>query len=310
MKKSARISILANSTFASGTWSIAVVLSAFLMLQSQVYGQTTVIDFESLPVPETGFFNGDVNGTSPFRDNFRITGTRDNFGEPETLQLWSIGGVEFFNGYTEAFGSWNGFSWSNVVDPTTPGFANQYASVAGGGSDGSGSAVAGENYILSFSEDFSYFNLPELGRAESIDITNSTWAALAMRDGDGPSKKFGGPTGDDEDFFKITFTGYSQTDKTGAVTGAVEFLLADYRFEDNSLDYIVNQWTQVDLTGVGDARSIALTMESTDVNNFGIATPVYAALDNLTFTSVPEPTATAVILAAMAIFTGRRRRSS
>ncbi len=283
-----------------------IVLSILCHTCHNVSAQTT-LTFESLPVPTAGFFNGDTNGGSPFRDNFTITGTRDNFGETEFLQLWEEEGVEFFNGYTPAFGSWNGFAWSNVVDTTTPGFGNQYASFAGGGSDGAGGAVAGENYAVAFS-DSSYFNLPDQQDLVSIDLTNTTFAGIAIRDGDEFSNQFGGETGDDEDFFSVVFTGYDDVDRGGNEIGSVEFFLADFRFADNTLDFIIDQWTTVDLSSIQNARSVGLTFTTTDIGEFGPNTPTYVAIDNLSFaTSVPEPNSLLLLLLASTTILQRRK---
>ena len=254
-----------------------------------LFGQTS-LSFESLPVPATGFFNGDTNAGSPYRDNFTITGTDDNFGETEFLQLWEEDGVNFFNAYTPTFGSWNGFAWSNIADSNTSGFGNQYAAFSGGGSDGAGGAVAGENYAIGFSN-ASYFNLPDHQDLDSVDLTNTTYAGISMRDGDAFAKKFGGDTGNDEDYFSVTFTGYDDFDLTGNAVGSVEFFLADYRFNDNSLDYIIDQWTNVDLRSIQFARSVELSFTTTDNGDFGPNTPLYVAIDNFSFsvTAIPEP---------------------
>ena len=53
------------------------------------------------------------------------------------------------------------------------------------------------------------------------------------------AKKFGGTTGNDPDFFKVTVKGY----KGGVLTtDSVPFYLADFRFANNALDYIVDSW--------------------------------------------------------------------
>ena len=56
-------------------------------------------------------------------------------------------------------------------------------------------------------------------------VTNSTYAAISMRDGDQFAKKFGGESGDDPDFFRLVAHGY----KDGSLTDSVEFFLADYQ---------------------------------------------------------------------------------
>lgn len=261
----------------------------------------TVVDFNSLPTPASGFFNGDTNAGSPYRDNFTITGSRDNFGEPETLQQWTTEGVDFFNGYTPAYGSWSGFSWSNVVDITTAGFSNQYAAFPGSASDGI--------YAVGFGNTF--LNLPQDARISSVEIANTTYAALTMLEGDtnNIAKQFGGLSGNDEDLFSVTLTGYAGLDGTGSETGSIEHILADYRFADNSLDFVQDDWQRVDLAGLGDARSIGLSFFSTDTGTFGINTPTYVAIDNLTFTSVPEPNALALGAAFLIATLCRRRRS-
>ncbi len=287
-------------------------LIASLIWTTGTQAQTTVVDFESLPVPTEQFFNGDTNASSPYRDNFSITGTRDNFGETEFLQLWESSDVEFFNAYTPGFGSWNGFSWSRVTDTTTSGFANQYASFSGGGSDGAGGTITGTNYAVGFGNQI-FFNLPEAAELQSIDVTNTTYAGISMRDGDSFAKKFGGVSGNDEDFFKLTLTGFDDLNLNGSSTGALDIYLADYRFSDNSKDYILDTWNQFDLTDLGSARSVGFSFTTTDNGDFGANTPLFVAIDNLNYSinSVPEPAVPlALSMWALALAARRSRRSS
>ena len=290
--------------------SFFLMVSLAFLWTPKSQAQLTVVDFESLPVPASHFFNGDTNASSPYRDNFTITGTRDNFGETEFLQLWKSNDVEFFNGYTPGFGSWNGFSWSKVADTTTPGFANQYAAFSGGGSDGAGGTVAETNYAVGFGNQ-SFLNLPDAAELNSIDITNTTYAGISMRDGDSFAKKFGGVSGNDKDFLKLTLTGFEDVNLNGGSTGAVDVFLADYRFSDNSEDYILDSWNQFDLTDLGSARSIGFSFTSTDNGDFGANTPLFVAIDNLSYSihSVPEP-ATPLVLSlwAFALITRRSRK--
>ena len=290
---------------------IKITTLAFItfVLPASIFAQT-IVDFEALPIPTAGFFNGDTNAASPFRDNFTITGTGTNFGQTEFLQTWETDGVNFFNSYTPAFGSWNGFSWSTITDATTVGFGNQYASFAGGGSDGAGGTSIDGTYAIGFGNR-SFFNLPENAILESVDVTNTTYAGISMRDGDAFAKKFGGVSGDDEDFFSVTFTGYDQTDMQGNTISSFEYFLSDFRFDDNSQDYILSNWQNVDLSALGNARSVGLTFTTTDVGTFGANTPLYAAFDNLTFevTAVPEPVNLMAFSFGLALFTLKRRRS-
>ena len=84
---------------------------------------------------------------------------------------------------------------------------------------------------------------------------------------------------------------------TGTATGSQTFYLADYRSSILANQYVVQAWTPVDLTGLGNAQSLNFVFESTDEGAYGINTPTYVALDNLTVATapVPEP-ATATLL--------------
>lgn len=168
-----------------------------------------------------------------------------------------------------------------------------------------GGGVAGStNYAVGYGS--SMINLPVGKAAAWVYVTNTTTAFYSMNDGDMFAKKFGGSTGNDPDFFEVIFTGYTGQDATGGTTGSVTFRLADFTFSDNSLDYIVQQWTLVDLTPLGSASSIQLSFASSDVGAFGINTPTYVALDNLML--IPEPTSGLLLAMAGAVMTLRRRR--
>lgn len=181
-------------------------------------------------------------------------------------------------------GPFSGFVVSNVNNTTTAGFTNQYAAITGADAGGSG------NYAIGYA--VGSIDLPAGVVAAELKLTNTTYAALSMRDGDMFAKKFGGASGNDADFFKVTFTGYSGLGGAGSVVGVpVEFYLADYRFADNSLDYIVTSWETLSLEGLSGAASIGIGFESSDVGLFGINTPTYVAIDDLVLAAVviPEP---------------------
>src|SRR5690606_22782125 len=120
---------------------------------------------------------------------------------------------------------WSGFSVSNVVDVTTAGFNNQYASYAGGGSASSNYGVFYYSGEISFSQDRA---------VSSMDVTNTTFAGLSMLNGDTYSKQFGSVNGADgnpdgtngEDFFLLKIVALDDQDQPTGDT--VEFYLADY----------------------------------------------------------------------------------
>ena len=220
-------------------------------------------------------------------------------------QGFSSAQVGFNNTYTDfgSFETWAGFAYSNITDNPTPGFGNQYSAWPGGGEGGS------SNYAVGFYDDFASvaptitFNVEKA--VIGMDVTNTTYAALTMLNGDSFSKKFGGASGDDPDFFTLHITG---RDALGDVTGVVDFDLADYRFVDNEQDYIVDAWTFVDLTALGAVKSLELSFSSSDVGSFGINTPVYVAVDNVQ--AVPTPGAAVMgAVGLMLVAGGARRRA-
>jgi hypothetical protein len=100
-----------------------------------------------------------------------------------------------------------------------------------------------------------------------------------MRDGDLYGKKFGGTTGNDPDWFKLTIKKWHN----GTLgNDSVEFYLADFRSSDNSEDYIVKDWRWVDLSTLGNVDSLTFIMTSSDVGTYGINTPLFFCIDNFT----------------------------
>ncbi len=230
-------------------------------------GDLLIANFEDLPLDPESYWNGsDLSGG------------------------FTSGPAFFRNSYDEAFGSWSGFSYSNMANDSIPGFLNQYSAITAEGFDPV--ASGGVNYAVAYvSTDWiTAEQIPivldvtgkSAGNVQGFYVTNSTWAALAMENGDEFTKKFGGETGDDPDYFKLYTWGYAD----GLPTDTVGFYLADYRFPDNGNDYIVNTWEWVDLSSLGPVDSLKFMMESTDTGQFGINTPTYFCLDDLTFTAM------------------------
>jgi len=255
-----------------------LLTALFLVLATASHVQADkIVDFDELTLPVGGFFDG------------------YGFGAPSGS--WQSQGVVF---NTNQFGP--GWSYSKVNDNTIPGFANQYAAFTEWDFSGSGNYVIGTAFSGG-----AFMDLPTGYYADSLRVTNATYPALSMTNGDAFAKQFGGISGSDPDFFKVTFTGYSQPGANGSTTGSVDFYLADYRFTDSAQDYIVDTWELLDLTTLGAARSIDFAFASSDVGNFGINTPLYVAIDNLELTAIPEPSSF-VAIAGLGITAIRRRR--
>ena len=241
-------------------------------------------------------------------EDVSFTGQYDENWSP--ANGFTSAGAFFNNDYNSTFSSWADFAVSRVIDNTTPGFGNQYAAYAPARAAGAGAGLNGSlQYAVGYVSDFS--PLPRITFADgerplTLAITNTTYGGLSMRDGDGWGKKFGGATGNDPDFFKLTING---RDASNGLTGTVEFFLADFRSATNALDYIVNDWTTVDVSSFSaSTRALEFSVISTDNDpQFGIKTPAYFAVDNIT--TVPEPATAALFLLGVVGLVTRRSRN-
>ena len=230
---------------------LAVICTLFTQAQ-------TVATFENLTLAPESYWNGsDLGG-----------GFADGNGY-------------FVNSYDTAYFSWSGFGYSNVTDDTTVGWSNQYGNISGSGYSGSANYVVANGY--------GDMKIQLTGNAaggtyvKGTYINNSTYSYYSMRDGDQFAKKFGGVSGDDADWFKLTVTGWLNGQ---AKNDTVNFMLADFTFTDNSQDYILNEWTWLDLQVLGNVDSLQFSLSSSDAGQWGMNTPAYFVLDNFTTADV------------------------
>jgi len=184
------------------------------------------------------------------------------------------GGAFFANSYNPSWGSWVGFAYSNITDTATAGLAGQYNAITGSGQGGSA------NYAIccvGWAEPPTV-TLDTPAIVGGLYVTNNNYAYYSMLNGDAFAKKFGGDSGNDLDWFLLTIIG---KDSAGDVTGTIKFYLADFRFEDNSHDYIVDTWQFVDLASLGTVKSLEFSLSSSDVSPWGMNTPTYFAIDTI-----------------------------
>lgn len=204
--------------------------------------------------------------------------TQDYYNGSDEAGDIVIGNFTLSNSYNSSWGSWNGFAVSKVQDITTAGFGNQYASFANGGAAGS------SQYGMWYSNGTIEFNTSKV--LKSIQITNATYAAISMRDGDEFAKQFGSvnsaagtPDGTNgEDWFLLQIVPLDENDVL--VGDTIDFYLADYRFADDNDDYIVDSWETIDLGNV-TAKKLAFVLSSSDNGEWGMNTPGYFSIDNL-----------------------------
>jgi hypothetical protein len=190
----------------------------------------------------------------------------------------------FANVYDTAFGGYwaAGWAYSNETDVATAG--NQFSSFVGSGFGGS------DNYAVASAYGNVGLALINIGGISmGVDnpeffVSTSTYAAQSMLNGDTFGKVFGdsldalgavdGTNG--EDWYKLTVYGFM----LGGLVDSQEVYLADYRFSNDSLDYISDNWNVVLMSGFMDSLNFVLS--SSDVGSFGMNTPAFFCLDHIT----------------------------
>ena len=260
-----------NVTMTATSNGLSVSEDFVVGVRPEITGDYRVATLGDLPLDEESYWNGS-DGSGGF-----ISGP-----------------AYFYNDYNPDFMSWIGWAYSSMSDISTPGWSNQYSAITGEGVNPSG----GSGYGVAYASPASSVVFAD-GSAHEVKgfyVTNSTYTALTMKQGDAFSKKFGGPDGNDRDLFRLTVEGFAES----SPRGSVDFLLADYTYSWNEKDYIIETWQWVGLTSLGKIDSLAFTLSSTDVGDWGMNTPAYFNIDNL----VVVPDEAPVVAAPLADVSG------
>ncbi len=260
-------------------------------------GANTVVDFSDLTLPnatsQTQFAPNGITATGYYWDGPDPNGSTqpDGYGGTETVGQFTSGGLSFTNRSDITYpGVWEGFSYSNVVDTTTQGYTNQFASITGGGRYGPGST-----YAVAYQGVYSpTITLPAPTTVLNMDVANTTYAYYSMLDGD----SFGDTAFSSSDSFQLSIQGY---DTNGQSTSGEPVV-----FDLASGTNILSSWSTVNLSGLGDdVKSLQFSLTSTQPY-----TPSYFALGDLNV--VPEPSTLALLSvgALAALVAWRRGRSN
>ena len=224
-----------------------------------------------------------------FDDN---TLAADTFFAPEGNTSFISGGTSFdHNWNTEWDCCWGNFTYSNKQDTTTIGYTNDRSAITG-----TGVGTGQDNYAVSYSN--ASINFAGATHVESAFITNTTYAYLAVKNGE---DGFGSVKGPFEvgDFFNLTINGLDQNEN---IISTFDFALADG-------SDVVDSWTLVDFSSLGTVYGLSFSYSSSDVGDYGINTPTYFAIDNIDIQAVPVPASALLFLSALAGLAIRKVRS-
>ena len=193
---------------------------------------------------------------------------------PEGQNELPSGGWVFTNSSYPSWGFWGGFTVSNRTDLTPTGMDAQYTAITGCGYDGS------SQYAVAYTYGVQTDVYAADGQSHTITgcyVTNNLWAYQHVLYGESGVTPFGGPTGNDPDWFKLTATGKNAA---GQTIGTLDFYLADYRFDNPEDDYVLDTWEWFDLSPLGSVATISFSLSSTKSNYGGMITPAYFCMDN------------------------------
>ena len=179
---------------------------------------------------------------------------------------------EFEYFYNEEYAYWGGFAQSKVKDANAANgvFANQYAVY-------NDSAASGDSFLIYY---YDSFNEPCDIRLKrdvllsdvKLNLTTYAYASITNEAINDFARAF-----IDGDYLKVIFTGMKGND----VTGVVECYVVDFR--DGKREMATN-WSEYSLSGLGEGYNrVRVTIETTDVGEWGANTPLYIALDDLTY---------------------------
>ena len=199
-------------------------------------------------------------------ENFDVAMTQEStYGfENEVFEF------EYF--YNEEYAYWGGFALSNVkdTDPANGLFSNQYAVF-------NDSAASGENFLIYYYDSFNepcdiVLKKPVHLSVVKLNLTTYTYASITNEAINDFARAF-----TDGDYLKVVFTAM----KGNEITGVDECYVVDFR---DGKRIMATDWTEYSLVNLGsDYDHVRVTIETTDIGEWGANTPLYIALDDLVY---------------------------
>jgi hypothetical protein len=183
--------------------------------------------------------------------------------------------MAFDHFYNKEYGYWGGFVQSRVKDMNAANglFANQYAVY-------NSAAYSGDSFLLYY---YDAYNEPCDIRMKTkgmrltsvrLNLTTYTYASITNEDINDFARVF-----TDGDYLKVVFTSM----RNGQEKRRVECYVVDFR---NGKRDMATDWRKYDLSDLRlgeEYDRVRVTIETSDVGEWGANTPLYIAMDDLTY---------------------------
>jgi hypothetical protein len=222
-----------------------VLMVAALLCTFACFAQ--VVDFEDLTLnPNSSWIGSD--GTGQFTSSY----------------------LTLYNDYDNNYGSWQGFAYTNGTDTESNSYSNLSSCVGHGASNSDyyvtayiGTDWMGDNSQIPVAMKINTANsgnFANRGAYFCMPVLLKKWV-----DREYASNHF---------YFKLKASAYAN----GTLIGDSEIMMADFT-EGNS--YMMDDWTYVDLSWIGNADSLNfVALSNDDAGGWGINTPMYFCMDN------------------------------
>ena len=197
-------------------------------------------------------------------------------GDAEYVYGYKTEYFEFQHFVDEEFGYWGGFAQSKAFNMEDGSFLNQYSAY-------NSAAASGDSFLLYY---YDSYNAPcdILCRYEAnynfttvrLNLTTYTYKSITEEDVNTFARVF-----TDGDYIKVTFTALLKEMGEG---DSVDAYVVDYR---EGKRFVATNWDMFDISALnGELWGIRMTMETSDVGEWGANTPLYIGLDDLTYSIV------------------------
>ena len=215
------------------------------------------------------------NGGKPTPPSTTSTENVDRAFEGEYRLGFGNADMLFEHFINEEYGYWGGFAQSHKcdTDPANGLYENQYSVYNTQPASGDGFLLY---YYDSYNEPCDIVCMSPLElRSVKLNLTTYTYASITDEAINDFARAF-----TDGDYLKVVFTPYSNVDTPAGES--VECYVVDYR---DGKRFIADNWQKFELN-LPTCNRIRVTIETTDVGEWGANTPLYICMDDLTYTAI------------------------